>query len=83
MENININTDKTKSVIISKRTRVKLPNLNLHNASIEYVQNYCYLGVILNHRMNWWKRCEGPAVLYDIETTTEVVAFCKVKIRAL
>ena len=38
---INNNTDKTKALIFSERTRLKFLELRLHNASIEYIINYC------------------------------------------
>jgi hypothetical protein len=60
---ININANETKAVVFSKRTRLKLPELRLHGALTEIFPNCRYLGVILNHRMNWSKHCEwlrGP-----------------------
>ena len=30
-----------------------MPSLKLHGDQIEYVPRYFYLGIILNHRMNW------------------------------
>ena len=71
----NINEDKNKSEV------------SLHNASIENVPNCRYLAVVLNHKLNWsevlWRiQGQGSAVIYDIETTTEVTGF-KIKITAL
>ena len=50
---ININAEKTKAVVFSKRTRLQLPALKLHGEDIEYVPRCPYLGVILDRRMNW------------------------------
>ena len=46
---------KPKAVVFSKRTRLKLPELRLHNTSIENGPIYSYLGTMLNH---WSKHCE-------------------------
>ena len=43
---IDINAEKTKAVVFSKRTRLKFPALELHSKHIEYVPIF-YLGVIL------------------------------------
>jgi hypothetical protein len=57
---ININVEKTKAVIFSKRTRLQLPVLELHEEDIEYVPSCPYLGVILDRRMNWKPHVEVP-----------------------
>ena len=51
--------EKTKAMIFSKRTRLQLPGLKLHNMEIEYVPRVRYLGIILNHKLNWYQHCEA------------------------
>ena len=48
---ININAEKTKAVIFSKKTRLQLPELRLQNSEIEYVSRIRYLGVLLDHKL--------------------------------
>ena len=50
---ININAEKIKAVVFSKRRWLKLHALKLHGDEIEYVPRSLCLGVILDHRMNW------------------------------
>jgi len=55
---IKISAEKTKAVIFSKKTRLQLPELRLQNADIEYVPRIRYLGVVLDHKLNWTSHCE-------------------------
>ena len=50
---ININAEKTNAVLFLKRRKLKLPTLKLHCDEIEYFPRCPYLGVILDHTMNW------------------------------
>ena len=50
---IKISAEKSKAVIFSKKTRLQLPELRLQNADIEYVPRISYLGVVLDHKLNW------------------------------
>ena len=49
---ININAEKTKAVVFSKRTRLQLLALKLHGDDNENVPRCPYLGVILDHKMS-------------------------------
>ena len=55
---INISAEKTKAVIFSKKTRLQFPELRLQNAEVAYGPRIRYLGVVLDHRMNWTPHCE-------------------------
>ena len=55
---IEISAEKTKALIFSKRTWLQLPELRLQNAIIEYVPRIRYLGVVLDHKLNWTSHCE-------------------------
>ena len=50
---IDINPEKTRAIVISKRTRLHLPELELRGDKINYLPRFPFLGVILDHRMNW------------------------------
>ena len=53
-----ISAEKKKAVVISKKTKLQLPKLKLQNATIYYVPNFRYLGIILDQRLRWRKKCE-------------------------
>ena len=53
---INISVENMKAVVFSKKIKLQLPELKLQNATISRV---CYLGVILDHRLNWSKHCKA------------------------
>lgn len=40
----NISAEKAKTVVFSKETRLQLPELKLHNATIDYVPRACNPG---------------------------------------
>ena len=55
---INISAEKTKAAIFSKKTRLQLPEHRIQNAEIEYIPRIRYLGIVLDHRLNWTPHCE-------------------------
>ena len=50
---LKLNISKTKFMIFTYRTQFQIPNLLLNNTSIEYVTSIKYLGVILDHKLNF------------------------------
>ena len=50
---------KTEVVVFTRKTSLKLPELRLHHDIIDHVPRYRYLGVILDHRLNWKQHCEA------------------------
>ena len=56
---INISAKKTKAVVLSKKTRLLLPELKLKYDKIDYIARVCYLGAIFDRRLNGIKLYEA------------------------
>ena len=48
---------RRRRLFLSKKTRLQLPELKPQNATINYVPEVRYVGVILDHRLNWTNHC--------------------------
>jgi len=55
---IRVSPEKTNAVAFSKRRRLTLAKLKLHDEEIDYVSTCKYLGVTLDHRLKWRPHCE-------------------------
>ena len=77
---IKISVDKTKSLVMSIKTKRQFSEFMPQNVKIDYIIRVHYFGFILGHRLNWIKHCEVWAILVSHEITNEVVSFLKGKI---
>ena len=56
---LELNVSKTKEMIINfSRDRKSVPPVSLKGKDIEVVQEYKYLGVVLDSKLNWHKNCD-------------------------
>ena len=55
---IKVSSEKTAAVVFSTKNKLKLQNLRLNGADIAYVSSHRYLGVDLQHRLNWRTHCD-------------------------
>ena len=58
MWKIQINTEKSSAIMLSKRRFLDLPKLKFCNFDIDYVCECRYLGVTLERRLNWKTHCD-------------------------
>ena len=50
---LSFNIDKCKCMLLSNRQNITPPPLSLNNQSLEFVQEYKYLGVVLTNNLCW------------------------------
>ena len=56
---LNFNPNKTKAMILTRKRSVVHPKIYLQGVEIEYVQEFKYLGVTIDNKLNWRKHIEN------------------------
>ena len=45
--------EKTKVMLFSRRRKFRVPSLRMQGASLEFVDGFKYLGVMVNRKLSW------------------------------
>ena len=76
---VKINAEKTGLLRFQNKLCYRGIKLRLHDMLIYYVPTYRYLGVILEHRLNWKSHCEAERAKFPGSLTAQVITSFKVK----
>ena len=61
---------KTKAMLFTRKKNITKPEIFIHGVAIEYVQEFKYLGVIIDEKLNWRKHIENQTRKAQIALST-------------
>lgn len=53
LNKLSLNVAKTKAIIFSSKKTIKIPNIKINSTSIDFVESFNYLGIIIDTKLTW------------------------------